>query len=356
MTAKTTNQLPLMKRIWGNKLSLPLYEESRFLSAISKDTQFVGEGRYVIVGVSPTSGGAASFATAYANQGATNNVRFFVTRKKNYQVASIEGETLSAVKADKGAVIDSLKRETKGALYAFARDMAFLAWNNGGGARGRVDGTVAGFATNSYIQLRNRAHVVHFEVGMYLKAAVDDGLANGGTKAGRLRITAIDRSTGVLRFANAINDGSDGIATIADGDYLFREGDYNDVMTGWAGGIPRSPSSRLTRFGAKPHNTDTQRPGLRFEGRETTRRIHRAAQEASLTGIREHADESARLQRPAPRGRHGDSVTDTDKYGVSFRAVHIQGPRHHRGPQRAQRAAGLHVDEQPLGHLPAHRG
>lgn len=333
MTATTTNQLPLMKRIWGNGLSLPLYEESRFLSAISKDTQFVGEGRYVIVGVSPTSGGAASFATAYANQGATNNVRFFVTRKKNYQVASIEGETLSAVKADKGAVIDSLKRETKGALYAFARDMAFLAWNNGGGARGRVDGTVAGFATNTYIQLRNRAHVVHFEVGMYLKTAVDDGLANGGTKPGRLRITAIDRSTGVLRFANAINDGSDGIATIADGDYLFREGDYNDVMTGMGGWNPQEPIGGSDSFwGQNRFNTDTQRvSGLRFEwSGDYEAGFIEAAQEASLAGIRvSHAwmnplDFKGLLREVGTMKEA--RVTDTDKYGISFRAVHIQGP------------------------------
>ena len=332
MTATVSTQVPLMKRIWGNKLSLPLYEESRFLAAISKDTDFVGEGRYVVVGVSPTSGGAASFATAYNNQGPTQNVRFFVTRKKNYQVATVEGELLRAVKSDKGAVIDGLKRETKGALYAFARDMAFFAWNNGGGARAQVDGTVAGFATNSFIVLKNRADIVRFEVGMYIKVAADDGLAAGGVRSGRLRITAMDRSTGTLRFANAINDNTNGIPLIADNDYIFREGDYNDVMTGVPGWNPQTPiASNDSFWGQNRFNTDTQRvSGMRFawSGDYETGFIE-AAQEAQLAGIRvTHAwmnplDFGGLLKEV---GTQKEVLVKDNEYGISFKTVQIQGP------------------------------
>lgn len=333
MTATVSNQIPIMKRIWGNKLSLPLYEESRFLASISKDTEFYGEGRYVIVGVSPTSGGAADFTTAYNNQGPTGNVRFFVQRKKNYQVATIEGEALRAIKADKGAVIDSLKRETRGALYSFARDMAFFAWNNGGGARGQADGTVAGFATNQYIQLKERADVVKFEVGMYLKASTDDGTGTGGSvKAGRLRITAIDRSAGILRFGNAINDNTNGIPTIADEDYLFREGDFANVMTGMAGWNPQTPITSTDSFwGLNRYNTDTQRvSGLRFPwSGDFEPGFIEAAQEAHLAGIRvTHAwmnplDFGSLLKEV---GIQKEVLVKDDKYGVSFKTVHIQGP------------------------------
>lgn len=332
MTATVSTQVPIMKRVWGTGLSLPMYEESRFLATIAKDTNFVGEGRYVVVGVGPTSGGSADFSTAYGNQGPTANVRFFVRRKKNYQVATIEGEALRAIKSDKGAVIDGLKRETKGALYSFARDMAFLAWNNGGGARGRVDGSAASFETQTFLTLRQRSDIVHFEVGMYLKVSVDDGLGGNGVKAGRLRITGIDRSTGTLRFAAALNDNTNGIPTIADGDYIFREGDYNAVMTGMSGwNPPGAIASNDSFFELNRFTTDTQRvSGLRLTmNGDYEPGLIEAAQEAQLAGVRVTHGWMNPLQFGGllkEVGTQREVLVKDEKYNISFKAVHLQGP------------------------------
>src|SRR5688572_10436179 len=108
MVATVSGQTPLLKRLYGNKVAEPMYQRSKFLASISKDTNFGGEGKYVNVTVGPTAGGSADFATALANQDQTTEIRFFVTHRKEYQVFSIQGDLIARSKGDKNAILEAV--------------------------------------------------------------------------------------------------------------------------------------------------------------------------------------------------------------------------------------------------------
>jgi hypothetical protein len=265
-SANTTNQLPLLKRLWGDKVAEPLYKRSKFLASIKKDTDFGGEGRYVNVTIGPTAGGSADFATALANQDATSEKRFFVTHRKEYQVFSIQGDLIARSRGNKNAVLESVKQQADKARYAFFRSMAARAWGNAGGALGVISS--GSTVSSTTITLATRADVVRFEPNMRVTAADDDGSAaspagvlDNGTQ---LTITAINRSTGTLTASAAWNT----IAGIAAGDYIHRAGDYSLAMTGTRGWAPVSdPSASENFFGLDRTLGDIQRlSGIRVSG------------------------------------------------------------------------------------------
>lgn len=236
-SATTTTNLPLLKRIWGTKFNEPLLKKSKLFSLLEKDTNFGGEGRYVIVTIAPTSGGSADFPTALETQGATQEKRFFVQHRKEYQVFSIQGDLIARSKGDKNAIIQALEQQANKARYAFARALAAKLWGNGGGSLGRIDSTTT--LTSTTLKLANRADFVRFEPGMYLQFASDDGSSASpagmrGNGLPKLQILNIDTVAGTLTMSAALNT----VPAIATGDYIFRAGDYSLAWTGVLGWNP----------------------------------------------------------------------------------------------------------------------
>jgi hypothetical protein len=267
VSATIVNQVNILKRLWGSGVSDPMYKASRFLGAIKKDTKFGGEGRYVIVDISPTAGGSSSFSEALANQDATTTERFFVTHRKEYQVFSIQGDLIARSQGDKNAVVEGLKHQTEKARYAHARAMAHRAWGHGGGALGVISaGSNVATAT---ITLATPSNIVAFEKGMWLQASDDAG--NAASPAGTLdggrkvQIGAVDRETGSLTLASGLWNQIAGIAT---GDFLFRAGDYGAAMTGAQGWAPQTaPSAGESFFGVDRTTKDVVRTsGIRVGG------------------------------------------------------------------------------------------
>lgn len=235
-SANTTNQLPLLKRLWGNKVAEPFYKASRFASMINSDTSFGSEGRYVNVTIAPTAGGSANFADALASQDATQEKRFFVTHRKEYQVFSLQGDVIARLKGDKNGMVEAVKQQAGKARYAFGRSMARKLWGNGGGSLGQLS-TATVLASNT-LRLRSPSDVVGFDVGMQLEFALDDG--SSATPSGRLgapdrlTVTAVDRTTGFITLSGLLNTVG-GITTSA---FVFRRGDYSLAMTGMRGWNP----------------------------------------------------------------------------------------------------------------------
>lgn len=286
-SATVSNQLPLLKRLWGNNVAEPLYKRSKFLAAMAKDTSFGGEGRYVNVTVGPTSGGSADFATALSNQGATKEIRFFVTHRKEYQIFSIQGDLIARARGDKNAVLEAVKQQADKARYSFARAMARRAWGNGGGSLGQISST-SNVATTT-ITLANRADVAGFEPGMYVTTASDDGSAASpagtrGVPGAQLQIVSINRLTGTLTANAAWNT----IAGTVANDYIHRAGDYSLAMTGVRGWCPVSdPSPGENFFGVDRTLNDIQRQsGIRVAGNSGSKEetLIQAGAEAKLAG------------------------------------------------------------------------
>jgi hypothetical protein len=260
------NQLPITKRFWGKTVSDPMYKASKGYAMCSKDTNFRGEGRYVIVIVAGTAGGSATFADALAAQKATQEVRFFVTHRKEYQVFSIDGETIERANST-GAVVDAVKLQANKARYKFARALAARFHGNAGGSLGQLDaGTTLSGTTGIF---RTKSDIIKLESGDQLEFASDDGSA--ASPAGRrgapdqLVVSSVDRKSTTGEFVTTAD--LDTVAGITADDYIFRRGDYAAAITGLGGWLPSSnPSGGESFFGVDRTLLDMQRQsGIRVD-------------------------------------------------------------------------------------------
>lgn len=260
MTAfNTSNGSAILKTLYPSGLSEVLMPKTPLFALLAKDTAFSGDGRYVALRYAGATGASTDFATAQALKGPGSYSRFYVTRKKEYVLTSIDGEMIRAA-TDKGSIVRGLKAATDDAMYAFQRSIAAGLYGNGGGALGQISsGSTVGSTT---ITLANTADVVRFEVGMTVQAATTDG-TSGSVESGSVQITAIDYDAGTL---TAAANWSTGIGTIATGDYLFRKGDFGNKFTGLGGWIPASAPSSTAFFGVDRSVAPSRLGGLRYSG------------------------------------------------------------------------------------------
>jgi hypothetical protein len=238
-----SNSSNLLKVLYPDEVNIPQYEASRAYGMMKKDTEFTGEGtKYVVVSIAPGAGGSASITTAIANQGATQEVRFSLGRKKLYEVGSIDGEAMAVAKngggdRSKGAILDLVKHSLSRTRYAWSRTFARAVWGNGGGARGTI--STASTISRTSITLTNRADAAGFFKGMKLVTAANDGYSTvTAARTGSVTVSSVQRltSSGTATITATANWNA-GISAVATGDSIFREGDYAAYPSGipaWA--------------------------------------------------------------------------------------------------------------------------
>ena len=228
----------IFKVLYPDGTSKPLYGESYLLGSMKKDTTFYGQGaKYVVVSIAPGSGGSASIATAIANQGSTQEVRFQLPRKKLYEVGSIDGETIFAGRDKKGAIVDIVRHTMDRALEAFGVTLSRAAWGNGGGARAQI-ATSSNLATPT-VTLTSRVDANAFFKNMFVQASVDDGYSGSSgvlgagiqVQLGQVQRLNVATGTTSLTLASGNWNQIPGLTTSS---YLFRAGDY----AGYPSGIP----------------------------------------------------------------------------------------------------------------------
>ena len=267
LKANLTNQQPILKRLYPSGVEKVVYESSRLFERCTKDTKFTNEDLAVVVRVSGTSGGSANFSDALASQGASQRARFIVNRKKEYQLYSVDGETIAATNGDPKAIVSVLKNEMTEAMYKFGRAMARRASGKGGGAIGVVDSTTV--LSSTTLKFASRTDMQWLEVGDYVQFADGDGtdasadpdvdLRGSGAS---LRVVAIDRQAGTATMSDTL-DTVTGVAVL---DYVFRRGDYSRAMTGLQGWAPvADPSAAESFFGIDRTDYDLVRvAGFRY--------------------------------------------------------------------------------------------
>jgi hypothetical protein len=332
--ANPTTNVNVLKRIWGPDVEKPLFKRCKLAMLCKKDTKFGGEGRYVIVEYNATTGGSSDYATAVANEGTNATKRFFVTRRKEYQVFSIDGEMLEAAK-EKGesAVLDIVKNQGDSAMYAWGRAVAAKLWGNGGGALGRLAaGTTLTGATFTF---RNEDDHRRLEVGQKIVFALADGSAATADPSDvldsgeALTVTAINRSTKVVTVSANLNT----IASITEDAYVFREGDYARSITGLPGWNPQvAPSASESFFGVDRSTGDTQRlSGLIYDSSGDSNYesvIIGACAEAAMLGIEIRqwfTDPISFGKITKETGLKKEVMVNDSKYGIGFKTLEIYG-------------------------------
>lgn len=262
--ANQSNQTAILKRLHGTKIEGSLFKRSKLAMQCGKDTEFRGEGRYVTIQTNTITGVSSDFATAVANEGPQETIRFFVTHRKEYATFSIDNMLLQTAKEPgPAAMISALKQATdpdKGAIYAFNRRVAAGLWGNGGGAIGRLaTGTTLSGTTFTFRDPTNHRRV---EVGWKLQFSLLDGTGASASSADlldsgeTLTVTGVNRGTGEITVHQALNN----ITSITDAAYVFLQGDYANKITGLPGWNPiAAPSASESFFGIDRSVGDVQR-------------------------------------------------------------------------------------------------
>ena len=246
--ATASSQVALYKRMYPKGIADVMYKKSIALADCKKKTDFGGEGAYINIATSGTAGGSSDFATALANQGPSTQKRFFITHRKEYQVATVDGQAIATSNGDKMAVLKVLKVEMDKANYKFTLALSSKFHGNAGGALGQI--SAASNVATATITLANPADIVRFEIGDWIQTSVDNGSGSspaGLSSANQAQIVNLDRGLGTLTLGSAWSTALPGTAASY---FIFRPGDYANAFSGLGGWNPiTAPTSGDSFFG-----------------------------------------------------------------------------------------------------------
>jgi hypothetical protein len=217
-----------------------------------KETDFYGDYKKVPLKYAPNAGRSSAFSTAQTNASNVKNIAFLLDRESDYAVAKLSNELILASKNNAGAFVSALKQEIDSAQQNIANSAAQAVYGSGSGKIGQISATSnVGTAT---ITLANPEDVVFFEAGYKIVASTANG--GGAVKSGSVTIQSVNRVTGQL---TATGNWSAGIGTIAAGDFLFIEGDYDSKMKGLAAWLPSTAPTSGDNFFGVDRSTDVTR-------------------------------------------------------------------------------------------------
>ncbi len=270
MTISLSTAVEITKRTYPNGQIAALYKNFPTLALAKKRTDFRGEGEYLLWKYAPGAGGSSAFANAQTNASAGSRLRPFIQRKKEYGIGAVDGEMWEASQGDKYAVVRAFNEASADADYNIERALAVSLFGNGGGARAKV---AAYTATQSVCTLQNEFQVRNFEVGMVVQASTADGTSGALKDSGNtFTVTALDVTAKTVTSGSALDTQITGFAT---NDYLFRQGDFGNVMTGLftmeQGGTSKNgwvpvtaPTSGDSHFGADRSANVVRNAGFRY--------------------------------------------------------------------------------------------
>lgn len=176
---------------------------------------FNGDAHYYFITYANPQGVAAVLATAQTSASSSKGIQLKAQRRKKYGVITLDGEAMLASEGNDGAIYDVVSRETDGIIMEMGDTFAFDIFRNGDGVRGQRSS-----ASTNVITLVVPDDVRNFKPGMTVLA--DDTITGASPRVGTTTVTSIDEDGGTITLTSAA-----AIASFADSDYLFRNGDQN---------------------------------------------------------------------------------------------------------------------------------
>jgi hypothetical protein len=260
MTAYSlTTAVELTTRLYPDGIDSILYLESPSWGMVKKWKKFKQEAKYLIWKFSTGGGASSVFANAQANKGVGSFKRPLITRVREYALASMDGEMMDATDDDALARAETFKNAMDDALYNINRSLGFQAFRDGGGARAQLAASASGVGTVT-ITLTATSSMQGLEKGMWVNAASTNG-TSGSVLAGKALITGVDRGSRTVSTTAAWNTLIPGIT---DSYYLFRDGDFGNVISGFLAWIPDAAPSPGENFFGIDRSSDTRLHGLRY--------------------------------------------------------------------------------------------
>lgn len=241
------------------KIRQLMYENNPLFAMMPKNEKFSGEDMAIPVRYADPQGRSSTFSKAQTNKGSQKGVKFKLTRKKDYSLASIDGETMEATEDNIGAFMAAVKSEFDGAFNSIVRSAAIKQYRSGTGRIGKI--SAASNPATDTITLDDTNDIANFEVGMVLQVSDADG--GGAVRAGTVTIESLDRDAGTI---TATGNWTAGIAAAVAGDFIFQDGDYDAAMSGLDAWVPESAPGATLFYGVDRTVDKTRLGGVRYDG------------------------------------------------------------------------------------------
>lgn len=195
----------------------------------------------------PTAANDFQYSQQAGSTSSFQSVEFHTQRVRNYKDFTISTEAYLSTEGVRGAFESAITLQSDLAVRKMGQRQDIFMFGAGTGALSNV--AAATVLTSNVIKLQNANDAVKFTPGQELDVAT---LASGGApkpygSAGHgLIVGSVDKSNGLLYIVVArrsttacpLNDATNGIPTIAAGDYIFGRTDYNNVMQGLEAWVP----------------------------------------------------------------------------------------------------------------------
>jgi hypothetical protein len=250
-----------------------IIKDQPFYGLVKKDNNFTGKDYYRVPMIwAPNAGVGSVFTSAQANALATSNSvnEFQVKRVRTYSFGYIDAELILAADGKASAFVDAAKLTVDNIIVNLSRDIGIAMFRDGWGTRGQIKAASA--VSGTTITLSQASDAFNFEVGqrLDLSAATGSGASKKayGSSTNPLIVTGVDRDAGTLTFAYAVNDATNGVPTIAAGDYIFLQGDISTSkikLSGLAGWLPDTMPTTGDSFYGLDRSVDTRLAGLRLD-------------------------------------------------------------------------------------------
>ena len=223
---------PVVKKRYDDRKVWDLtFGQNKLLGWCPRKTGVTGKSYEVPITLGNIAGGSSDFSEAVLSRKGTQHSRWSATRTKSYQTATIDNETLRAMKDDKGAFFTAVTSQLDSAFRAFGSDTGWAIYQDGSGIRGTV-ATV----TNTVVTVgagESRA----FALGMRVEIYTDATLA--ALEVTNARVIAISRATETLTFDTDLDTVAGDVAVaVTAGSVIVRAGDANAKIAGLAAAFP----------------------------------------------------------------------------------------------------------------------
>jgi hypothetical protein len=238
-------------------------EDQPFYEYLPKGEDFYGRKAEIPIKYSPGAGGNShTFDDAYEGKGGSKYTHFEVTRKRDYNLISIDAEALEASENDKGAYLDAKEAEIDSGFTTLTQMLGADLQGDGTGYVGVVQSVDAGANT---ITLRD-ADMVRMEIGRKLQFAASTFTALKPGVRGYVVVSQVDYDNNKVTVDTSLGDSvtQSGAATA---DRVYPKGNFGNAVNGTEAWIPTDRSGLSTTFNGVVRSVFPSRlAGIYFDG------------------------------------------------------------------------------------------
>ncbi len=238
-------------------------KDQPFYDYVPKGEDFYGRKAEIPIKYSPGAGGNShTFDDAYEGKGGSKYTHFEVTRKRDYNIISIDAEALEASENDKGAYMDAKEAEIDSGFTTLMQMLGSDLQSDGTGFVGIVQSVNAGANT---IVLRDN-DMVRMELGRKLQFAVTPFSALRPGVIGYSVVSAVDYDTNTITVDPTLGDSVTNSGAAAN-DRVYPKGNFQNALNGTEAWIPSDRSNLSVAFNAVVRSVFPSRlAGIKFVG------------------------------------------------------------------------------------------